>query len=120
MLHFLNNHIFLNLVHQNSTNQLICIVNKSVDIASIFPKHLFCDMDYNKLNLSRDKEIIIPRALYATTPDTFEEDIKKLKNLYSSKMIVKYLKQTTKNVSNKICLLVAKRYNVEPFVRFSL
>lgn len=47
-------------------------MNKSVNIASIFPKHLFWDMDYNKLNLSRDKEIIIPRALYATTPDTFE------------------------------------------------
>jgi len=64
-------------------------VKKSVNIASIFSKHLFWDMDYNKLNLSRDKEIIIPRALYAATPDTFEEEIKKLEKLYSSKMIVK-------------------------------
>jgi len=95
-------------------------VNKSVNIAVIFPKHLFWDMDHSKLNLSRDKDIIIPRALYATTPDTFETDIKKLEDLYSSKMIVKYLKQTTENISNKVCLLVAKRYNVEPFVRFSL
>lgn len=95
-------------------------MNKLVKIETIFPKHLFWDMDYNKLNLSRNKDIIIPRALYATTPDTFEEDIKKLENLYSSKMIVKYLKQTTENISNKVCLLVAKRYNVEPFVRFSL
>jgi len=64
-------------------------VKKSVNIASIFPKHLFWDINYNKLNLSRDKGIIIPRALYATTPDTFEEEIKKLEKLYSSKMIVK-------------------------------
>ena len=95
-------------------------MKQSVNIASIFPKHLFWDMDYTKLNLSKDKDIIIPRALYATTPATFEEDIKKLENLYSSKIIIKHLKQTTENVSNKICLLVAKRYNVEPFVRFSL
>ena len=95
-------------------------MNKSVNIATIFPKYLFWDMDYDKLSLSRDKDIIIPRALYATTPDTFEEDIRRLENLYSSKMIVKYLKQTTENISNKVCLLVAKRYNVEPFARFSL
>jgi len=95
-------------------------MDNSVNMPSIFPKHLFWDMDYNKLHLSRDKDIIIPRALYATTPETFEEDIKKLEILYSSKMIVKYLKQTTENISNKICLLVAKRYNVAPFVRFSL
>jgi hypothetical protein len=95
-------------------------MKKSVNIATVFPKHLFWDMDYTKLDLSRDKDIIIPRALYATTPDTFEADIQKLENLYSSKMIVKYLKQTKENISNKICLLVAKRYNVEPFLRFSL
>ena len=82
-------------------------MKNKVNIATIFPKHLFWDMDYDKLNLEKDKAIIIPRAMYATTPDTFEEDIKKLENLYSSKMIVKYLKQTTENISNKICLLVA-------------
>ncbi|WP_394369052.1 DUF6922 domain-containing protein [Flavobacterium agrisoli] len=102
------------------SNSIILKVKRSINIATIFPKHLFWDMDYDKLSLSRDKDIIIPRALYATTPDTFEEDIKKLENLYSSKTIVKYLKQTTEKISNKVCLLVAKRYNVEPFVRFSL
>ncbi|WP_165929339.1 DUF6922 domain-containing protein [Flavobacterium hiemivividum] len=95
-------------------------MKQSVNIATIFPKHLFWDMDHSKLNLSRDKDIIIPRALYATTPDTFETDIQKLESLYSHKMIVKYLKQTKENISNKVCLLVAKRYNVEPFLRFSL
>ena len=40
-------------------------------------------MDPSKLDLSRDKYIIIPRALYATTPDTFEADIQKLEKLYS-------------------------------------
>jgi hypothetical protein len=95
-------------------------VKSQINIATIFPKHLFWDMDHSKLNLSRDKDIIIPRALYATTPDTFETDIQKLESLYSHKMIIKYLKQTQENISNKVCLLVAKRYNVEPFLRFSL
>lgn len=77
-------------------------------------------MDTSKLNLSKDKSIIIPRALYATTPDTFETDILKLEALYSAKDIVKYLKLTTENVSNKVCISVAKRYNLKPFLRFSL
>ena len=77
-------------------------------------------MDYSKLNLSKDKSIIIPRALFATTPETFETDIQKLEELYSTKDIVKYLKLTTENISNKVCLSVAKRYNLKPFLRFLL
>jgi formate dehydrogenase maturation protein FdhE len=95
-------------------------VKQSINIATIFPKHLFWDMDYSKLNLSRDKDIIIPRALFATTEETFETDIQKLEELYSAKDIVKYLKLTTENISNKVCISVAKRYNVKPFHRFSL
>ena len=77
-------------------------------------------MDYSKLNLSKDKSIIIPRALFGTTPETFETDIQKLEELYSTKDIVKYLKLTTENISNKVCISVAKRYNLKPFLRFSL
>jgi hypothetical protein len=95
-------------------------VKHSINIATIFPKHLFWDMDYSKLNLSKDKSIIIPRAFFATTPETFETDIQKLEELYSTKDIVKYLKLTKENISNKVCISVAKRYNVKSFLRFSL
>ena len=95
-------------------------MKQSINIATIFPKHLFWDLDYSKLNLSKDKSIIIPRALFATTPETFETDIQKLEELYSTKDIVKYLKLTTENISNKVCISVAKRYNLKPFLRFSL
>lgn len=95
-------------------------MKQRVNIATIFPKHLFWDMDHSKLNLSKDKDIIIPRALFATTPETFETDILKLEELYSTKDIVKYLKATTENISNKVCLSVSKRYKVKPFLRFSL
>lgn len=44
----------------------------NVDITKIFPKHLFWDMDYSKLNLKTDLDSIIPRAMYATTKDTFD------------------------------------------------
>jgi len=96
------------------------MVKSSVNIATIFPKHLFWDMDHSKLDLSRDKDIIIPRALFAATPETFETDILKLEALYSSKDIVKYLKTTKELISNEVCTMVAKRYNVKPFLRFSL
>ena len=92
----------------------------SINIATLFPKYLFWDMDHSQLDVSDDKDIIIPRALYATTLDTFEEDIVKLEQLYSKTQIVKYLKSTKELISNKICLRVAERYNVKPFVRFSI
>lgn len=91
-----------------------------IKITNILPKHLFWDMEYDTLNLNRDKAIIIPRAMYATTPDTFEQDITRLEQLYSPRMIVKYLKNTNENISNKVCLSVAKRYKVPPFSRYSL
>lgn len=75
-------------------------------------------MDHSKLSLSRDKDIIIPRAMYATTSETFEKDIQKLESLYSKAMIVKYLKNTKELISNEVCALVAKRYNVPVFARF--
>lgn len=95
-------------------------MKQKVNIATVFPKHLFWDMDYSKLNLSRDKNIIIPRAMYATTPETFEQDIERLEQLYTPRMIVKYLKNTKENISNKVCVSVSKRYNVAPFLRYSL
>ncbi|WP_166920203.1 DUF6922 domain-containing protein [Flavobacterium poyangense] len=95
-------------------------MRQKVNIADIFPKYLFWDMDYNKLDIIKDKAVIIPRALYATTPDTFESDIVLLESLYSSSDIIKYLKQTTENISNNVCKSVAKRYNVEAFSRFAL
>lgn len=91
----------------------------SVNIADIFPKHLFWDMDHSKLHVETDKAVIIPRALYASIPATFEQDIQLLENFYSPEDIVKYLKQTQENISNKICASVSERYHVEPFSRFS-
>lgn len=95
-------------------------MKNKVNIATIFPKHLFWDMDCDTLSLEKDKAIIIPRAMYATTPDTFERDIKRLEQFYSPRIIVKYLKNTKENISNKVCISVAKRYKVEPFLRYSL
>lgn len=75
-------------------------------------------MDHSKLHLSRDKDIIIPRALFATTPEKFEADILKLEQFYSKNTILKYLKTTKERISNKVCAMVAKRYNVPIFARF--
>ena len=93
-------------------------MKQSINIATIFPKHLFWDMDHSKLNLSRDKDIIIPRALFATTPETFATDILKLEQYYSQTIILKYLKSTNERISNEVCAMVAKRYNVPTFARF--
>lgn len=95
-------------------------MKQTVNIATIFPKHLFWDMDYSKLNPAKDKDIIIPRAMYATTPATFEKDIQKLESLYSKKDIIKYLKSTKERITNTVCEMVAERYDVEAFYRFKI
>ena len=93
-------------------------MKQSVNIATIFPKHLFWDMDHSKFNLSRDKDIIIPRALFATNEETFTTDIIKLEQFYSKNIILKYLKTTKERISNEVYAMVAKRYNVPTFARF--
>ena len=94
-------------------------MKQKVNIAEIFPKYLFWDMDHSKLDLVKDKAIIIPRALYATTADTFETDIVILEELYSPSDIVKYLKLTSEKISNKVCKSVSERYAIPEFQRFA-
>lgn len=89
-----------------------------VDISNIFPSYLFWDMDVSKLDVKADKDIIIPRALYATTEDTFENDISKLEDIYPRQQIVDELKSTRERISNLVCKLVAKRYHIKKFSRF--
>lgn len=90
------------------------------NISKIFPKHLFWDMDYSKLSYKEDKDIIIPRALYATTKDTFIKDITTLEKIYTKKDILKVLHTTKERISNEVCQLVSKRYKVAPFYRYAI
>lgn len=91
-----------------------------INIAKKFPKHLFWDMDASRLSVKKDKAIIIPRALFATTQASFEIDIQRLEELYSRKEIISILKNTKERISNEVCVLVTKRYNAKPFLRYSL
>jgi len=95
-------------------------VSKAINIADIFPKHLFWDMDHSKLDMISDKDIIIPRALFATIEETFEADIEKLEQYYSKEDILYHLQNTEEQISNKVCEWVALRYGVEKFTRFKL
>ena len=92
---------------------------KSVDnIAAIFPKELFWDVNVSRLDIQEDKDLIIPRALYATTENTFSEDISRLERLYKRSEIVEELKSTKERISNKVCTMVAQRYHVKHFSRY--
>lgn len=77
-------------------------------------------MDYSKLSYKEDKDIIIPRALYATTKDTFSKDITKLERIYSKRDILNILRNTKERISNELCQLVSKRYKVAVFYRYSI
>ncbi len=92
---------------------------KSVEnIAATFPKELFWDVNMSRLDIQEDKDLIIPRALYATTENTFPEDISRLERLYKRSEIVEELKSTKERISNKVCTMVAQRYHVKHFSRY--
>ena len=93
-------------------------MKKTSSILSEFPKHLFWDMDHRTLDVQRDSDIIIPRALIASTRDTFLNDIVKLERLYTREQIVNQLKATKERVSNTVCVMVAERYQIPSFFRF--
>lgn len=94
-------------------------MKQRINITTIFPTYLFWDMDYSKLNTQRDKDIIIPRAMCATTADSFEDDIQRLENIYSKKDIFNYLNNTKEMISNEVSLLVSKIYRSPSFLRFT-
>ncbi len=75
-------------------------------------------MNVEQLDAQRDSNIIIPRALFMTNAASFDHDIEKLENFYSSSEIVKTLQSTKERISNKICELVAQRYHVPVFHRY--
>ncbi|WP_286862531.1 MULTISPECIES: DUF6922 domain-containing protein [Sphingobacterium] len=88
------------------------------DISQFLPKYLFWDVDPKNLDIEDDKDFIIPRALMATTAETFAKDIQPLEQLYSKTQIVAELKKTKERISNEVCKLVAHRYHVKQFLRY--
>ncbi|MCY4217561.1 MAG: hypothetical protein OXC92_11360 [Flavobacteriaceae bacterium] len=95
-------------------------MKKPINISELFPKHLFWDVKMSRLDVVEDKDLIIPRGLYATSKQSFEKDIQRLEQLYSKKEILDVLRQTKEKISNQVCLMVASRYQVQPFLRWGV
>ena len=94
------------------------VLKTKVNIANIAPKHVFWDMDISQLSTKKDKALIIPRMLMATTTDTFVKDISVLENIYSTNDIYTVLKNTKARISNNVCRMAATRYNKPTFLRY--
>ena len=88
------------------------------NIAILLPKQVFWDMDMNKLSSEKDKEIIIPRAVLATTTDTFTKDIAILEKFYTPLEIYNTLKSTKERISNSVCRMVSEHYKMPLFLRY--
>lgn len=94
-------------------------MKKNVNIETILPRESFWDMRFDQLDADRDRSLIVPRALYFTTPQTFDRDIKRLEKIYNKTEILKELKSTKEPLSNQLLALVASRYHVPVFKRFT-
>ena len=95
------------------------VVSKNANILEILPRESFWDMKFDQLKADRDRSLIVPRALYFTTPQTFDRDIERLEKIYNKTEILKELKSTKEPLSNKLLALVASRYHVPVFNRFT-
>ena len=95
------------------------LVKKKAIIQDILSKESFCDVKFDQLDADRDRSLIVPRALYFTTPQTFDRDIKQLEKIYNKTEILKELKSTKESLSNQLLALVASRYQVPVFNRFT-
>jgi|GEM_PF-533951 len=95
------------------------MVKKNVVIAEILPKASFWDIRMEQLDPEKDMAVIVPRALYFTTPKTFDNDIERLEKIYNKREILRNLKATREPISNKVFELVANRYQVAIFHRFN-
>ena len=89
-------------------------------LLTFLPNHLFWDIDVNKLSIKGDKNTIIPRMLFSTTKDSFETEITILEKMYSTDEIIESLTHTKERISNEVCRLVADRYTIKPFKRYSI
>lgn len=94
-------------------------MNKAIKISSVFPKHLFWDVKLDQLDAERDQDLIVPRALFMTDEQSFIHDIEKLELIYSNAEIIDTLKTTKERISTKVCEMVAHRYHIPPFRRYS-
>lgn len=94
-------------------------MNTDIVLKELFPKHLFWDVDVSRLDIHKDRDLIIPRALMATTTATFSTDILLLERLYKRTVIIQELKATREKISNQVCLLIARRYHIRRFSRFA-
>lgn len=95
-------------------------MNTTLHISHSFPKHLFWDINMDNLSIERDKDMIIPRALFQVNNSNFDQEIKNLERFYSPKEIVECLKETKERISNDLCCLVASKYNIAPFYRYAI
>lgn len=93
-------------------------MKRTNNIVNTLPKHVFWDMDTNKLSSIKDKNIIIPRAVLATTKETFLTDIAILETVYTPSEIYNTLKNTKERISNNVCRMVAEHYQKPVFLRY--
>jgi len=73
------------------------VKRKYISVVDVFPKHHFWEYKIDMLDFKKDKELIIPRALYLSDKASFEKDVKKLETIYSKKEIISCIKYKRSN-----------------------
>ncbi len=87
-------------------------MKKTVNILEKMPNYIFWDLDVTKLNIQRDSDVIISRILMFSDFSNYSDNILLLESLYTEETIKRTIIASTDRISDEICSLTSKRYNL--------
>ncbi|WP_394799684.1 DUF6922 domain-containing protein [Flavobacterium amniphilum] len=94
-------------------------MKKTVNILEKIPNYVFWDLDMNKLNIQEDYDVIISRILMFSDLSNITENLLFLENIYTKEIIKKVAISSTERISDEICSVTSKRYNISIKSKFN-
>lgn len=89
------------------------------NILEKIPNYFFWDLDVAKLDIQRDKNVIISRILMFSDYSSYSDNILFLESLYTQDEIKRVIIASTERISDEICSLTSKRYNLHISSKFN-
>lgn len=87
-------------------------MKKTVNILEKIPNYVFWDLDVTKLNIQKDSDVVISRILMFSDFSNYSDNILFLESLYTEETIKSVIIASTERISDEICSLISKRYNL--------
>lgn len=94
-------------------------MKETINILKKVPNYIFWDMDVTKLNIDRDRDVIISRVLMFSDVSNFNKHIAFLESLYKKETIKSVVATSNERISDEVCSLTSKRYHISITSKFN-